>query len=262
MNKKTDFSFDRILTPEELNFWSTFFDYFPCHHNRYFQSILSSFSKEIIKENTEIEDYYEKVKLFNTKDELVSLIADSTFSKPARENYGKIIKDLDKIFPDSKPIELFLMSLYGGFIQDWTLELKPNGINLLPGDKPLDQITYVPQLAMVCDLMAERIFQLFPKLNLKPIKISGEKILINNKNNTALAISIKNSGLVERFNIQDGNKKVLDFGFTFSTNTIEEKEIYAPLQKEQVKFISLVQKHYLEITLDTKESCYNIKRKI
>jgi hypothetical protein len=255
MNNKPDFSFDRTLASEELNFWSTFFDYFPCHHNRCLQSLVSYFAKEI-KGTNDIEDYYEHIKTFETKEELINFMNGQDLPEAVKENYPRVIKDLDKIFPDSNPVDLFLMSIYGAYIQGWELELNQNGINLVPGGRSVDLTTYVPQLAMVVDLMNERAAQIFPHLNLKPIKVSGEKVLIDEKDgNKTFKIKIEKNSLITRMVINKRDDSFShDFSVTFNENGDISKEIYSPLQQEQKKFITVINKHFLENELTSKET--------
>lgn len=281
MIKSPHFIFDRTLDSEELNFWSTFFDHFPCHHNRYCQSLIHHFSKEEkIDHKINIVSYYELFKDCESNEEMFELINESDWNHPTKSNFPNIIKDLNKIIPSAKPIELFLMSIYGGNVQDWSLKLTPNGINLnvLEGNY-IDKITYVPQLAMITDLMAGRINEIFSSVNFKPIKITGKKEIFeissgNYDRNQSFLISIKennestylnnnnNSTLVIRRKMCEDFSSYIDLAFDCSANAVESKNISSPLGNEQSKLIKLIQLTSLSKSLNMKEISYNRKSKI
>jgi hypothetical protein len=261
MNNKPDFSFDRTLTPEELNFWTSFFDHFPFEHNQNIQFMHSSFLEQLKKLN-DSENYYEKIKILKTKDELDSFIREQAIPPFNKEAYSKIIDNFDKIFPDSRPIEIFLMSMYGATIQSWKLGITKNGINILPNEESISVTNYVPQLAMIADFMNERASQIFPNLNLQPIKISGEKILFDKENNERILFKIEKNCFAKQ--LSEDNNKIFsyDFSHTFSENNDYSQQIYSPFDEVQSRFIKTIEKHFLEQKLDSKQNCSNKRIKI
>jgi hypothetical protein len=259
MNTQPDFQFDRTLTTEELNFWSTFFDHCPFSDYCYIQSFVSAFAKETTIK-FDLEEYYEKIKSFTDKDELIQLFDKSDLPEMFKQNYPKVLSKLEKIFLNSKPLDLFFMSLYSGFCQNMNFELTSNGVNLLPNSRP----THVAELAFLVDFMGERATQIFPHLNIQPIKINGEKTYTNNRSKAVYTLSISKS-LVRRLTNENPNNKydfAFEVGYDFSKNTNDKLEIYSSLGYEQEKLLKLIQKNYLEYTLQINKNRYNNKTKI
>jgi hypothetical protein len=259
MNTQPDFTFDRTLTQEELNFWSTFFDHCPFGDYCYIQSLISAFAKETTIK-FDLEEYYEKIKSFQNDNELIELFDKSDLPYMFKENYPKVLSKLEKIFPNSKPLDLFVMSLYSGFCQNMNFELTHDGINLLPSSRP----THVVGLALLVDFMGERATQIFPHLNIQPINLSGEKTYTDNKSKAIYTLCISKS-LVKRLTNENPNKAyefAFEVGYDFSKNTNDKLEIYAPLGYEQEKFLKFIEKNYLENTLQTNKNRYNNKTKI
>lgn len=277
MTNTPHFSFNRTLSPEELNFWSTFFDYFPCHHTRYFQSAINIFSKQIsgkFQDKLDLDFLYQKVKACNTNQEMFDFLNQQDLNDNAKHAFKKIIADFTKIIPNAKPVELFLLSIYSGNIQDWNLELQPNGINLssIKG-QDIERKTFVTELAMVTDLMAGRLIEIVPSLNFEPIVTSGKQGIINSNNekyiifvepnkNNAYFSNDGASMLAGRIKISNEKEHELEFAFDYSKNSNEQKNIYAPLAQEQNNLINIIRKNYLDNVLSTQEVRYNIKRKI
>lgn len=258
MNTIPDFKFDRVLTNEEFNFWSSFFDHCPFDNYVYTQGIISSFAKE--KKSLDLNDYYEKIKKFEHIDELIELFNNSKLTIPFKENYSKAINKLDKIFPNSKPLELFFMSIYSGFCQNMNFELTSVGLNALPSERA----THVAELGFLVDFMESRATQIFPHLNINPVKLSGAKTYTHEKSKAVYTICINNS-LVTR--VTNENKKnhyefAFDVGYDFSRNTNEKLEIYSGLGNEQETLLKLIEINYLESTLKVNKSSYNNKIKI
>jgi hypothetical protein len=259
MNTKPDFSFDRTLTDEELNFWSTFFDHCPFGDYIYTQGIISAFAKET-KINLNLEEYYLKIKEFKNNDKLIELFNNSDLSVSFKDYYPRAINKLDKIFPNSKPLNLFFMSLYSGFCQNMNFELTAQGVNLLPNRRP----THVVELALLVDLMGGRANQLFPHLDIKPVKLTGENTYKQDKSEEIYTLTIEGS-LVKR-SADKINKGTYEFAYEvaydFSKNTNTKLEIHAPLAFEQENFLKLVEKNYLESILQVNKTSYNNKIKI
>lgn len=253
------FLFERELTKEEFNFWSTFFDHFPCHHNRYIQSFISTFAKQIPqKEEFNLETAYHALKNSQSNEEMIETLSRLNNWMPnVIDKYAKTIHALDKIIPNNKPIELFLFSIYSGFIQDWNLELSSKGISLI-NEGEISRKTHVPQLAMVADLMAGRLKDIFPTLDIAPISLKGETLLSNQKESYFFAhkkgikncyLSNPNYGsIIQRYFVINNEKK-LEFNYDFSQNTDDQKSIYAPLQYEQNKLLVIIQNNYLNSSL-------------
>ncbi len=259
MTTNPHFSFEQELTKEEFNFWSTFFDHFPCHHNRYIQSIISTFAKQISqKETLSLEEAYQSLKNSQSNNEMIETLSKQHNWMPnVIEKYEKTINALHKIIPNNKPIELFLFSIYSGFIQDWNLELSSKGISLINSGE-ISKKTYVPELAMVADLMAGRLKDIFPNLNIEPISLKGETLLINDKESYLFAhkkgikncyLSNSNYGsIIQRYSVINNEKK-LEFNYDFAQNTDDHKNTYAPLQYEQNKLLVIIQNNYLNSSL-------------
>lgn len=257
MNTQPDFSFNRTLTNEELNFWSTFFDHCPFSEYGYIQEIISAFTKD---SNFNLQEYSVKIKFLNSKEQLIELFDTSNFSSSCRLGYSKAINKLDKIFPNSKPLNLFFMTLYSGICQNMNFEFTPQGLNLLHNDRP----THVCELAFLADFMSERATQIFPHLNIKPIKLIGENTYEHKRSGARYILSIDGS-LVNRTKDLN-NKGTYEFGsevsYDFSQNTREKLKIYAPLEEKQSQLIKLIEKNYLESTLEVNKTSYNKKIKI
>lgn len=259
MNIQPDFSFDRTLTNEELNFWSTFLDHCPFGDYIYTQGIISAFAKET-KINFNLEEYYLKIKEFKTNEQLIELFNNSDLSVSFKEYYPKAISKLDTIFPNSTPLNLFFMSLYSGFCQNMNFEITPEGVNLLPNPRP----THVVELALLVDFMGGRATQLFPHLNIEPVKLTGERTYKQNKSEAIYTLTI-DGNLVKRSSDMN-NKNTYEFAhevaYDFSKNTNAKLETHAPLAYEQEKFLKLIEKNYLESILQVNKKSYNNKIKI
>ena len=267
---KNQFIFLKELNKEELNFWATFFDYFPCHHNRYFQSVINHMSKQVPgKETINIDSWYEILKDCKTNDDMINLfLSKHEWSEPIKKCFPKIINTLNKIVPNSKPIELFLLSIYGGSIQDWDLETSSKGINFIGTEsKDLERKTYVPQLAMIADLISGRLNEIFPNIQIKPNQLIGEVYLTTQENKEGLHFLAKESNKNSYYSSNFSSTKIIrskksaneenynvQFQYDFSQNTDDHKECYAPLLYEQVNLLKLIQKHYLSSSLDSKKS--------
>lgn len=270
MIKENIFYFDRELNKEELNLWSTFFDYFPCHHNRGIQSILNDFNGNVSKKEWNIQTVYEELKKFNNNKEMIEKFSEiGSWTKDTINSYAKTISELQKIIPVGKPIEFFLMSIYSGSVQDWNIEINSKGIGFTSLYDNLWDKTYAPQVAMVADLMAGRINDIFTTLKVNPIKIYGE-IKLEDKNNKSFCVFVhKNNNnsyvsnsnfgsTIERYTIF--NEKInLDFSYDFSKNTNESKRLYSPMQDEQKNLLSLINKNYIDslLTQNTKQKNKN-----
>ncbi len=276
METNPHFLFDKELTPKELNFWSTFFDHFPCHHHRNIQFIINSFSKQLSRNSLNLVEVYLRLNDSQTNQEMFYIFSKQYEIKEyIFESYIKTVTDLNKIIPDRKPIELFLMSIYSGFIQDWNLELSSKGISLInTNSNELSRKTYVPQLAMVADLMAGRIQDIFPKLDISPINISGEikldakqqdyesYIFSHKKSKYLNYLSSSNfSPIIERTSILNKIKK-FDFSYDFSKNTEDIKGLYSPLQYEQNTLLNLIRINYIKSTIQNNDIITKNKFKI
>ncbi len=260
MNTTPDFIFNRTLTDDELKFWSNFFDKFPFHRQAYTQALISLFSKNL-SESIDLDETYRAIQGFQAKEELINhFFKDNNEYTQFNENYPLIINKLDEFFPNSEPVQLFLMSLYGGCIQNMNFEISANGVHVLPTDRTIKICTYVPELAFIVDFMGNRANEIFPHLKLEPIKVSGEVNLKEKKGDGEYLIKIEKN-TVKRFIIEDKSLN-FEFGYDFSQNSEDRHDRYAPLQYEQTRLLRAIQDSYLRKALDINEPKNTNKNKI
>jgi len=259
MNKTPEFLFDRTLNNEELNFWTNFLDNFPFHRQAYTQALISYFSKNFT-ESIDLDESYKTIQEFKTKEELVNYFKKDGASIQFIENYPLIIDKLDTFFPNSKPVQLFLMSLYVGCIQNMNFEISSTGIHILPTDRKIKVSTYIPELAFIVDFMGQRANEIFPNLNMKSVTISGEVALKEKSSDESYVIKVENN-IVKRFLVTE-KENIFEFGYDFSQNSDDRKDIYSPLQYEQKRLLRAIQDYYLRNSLEINSLKPNNKLKI
>lgn len=244
--KLLSFDFDKPLTFKEHIFWSDFFNNFPSSSNIYLQSWIRKYSdlKVLIAD-------FEKIKFSQSYNSL----KEST-------NYDyflKAIKSYERIFPEGKKENHFLMCIYGLTCQEWDLEITKDCV-FIPRTPSFEQKNWnkstVPvTLAMVSDLMAGRINHIYPSLkDVNPVGLKGEvKLPIPDD---FLLLKVEGS-TAKRYLFKGDNYNYgffdLDFEYSFARNG-EDNIFLSPFGKQQKNFLSVLHHQKIEDILGPKNT--------
>jgi hypothetical protein len=277
MTKQPHFTFDRTLTQNEFVFWQNFCDHLPTNHNSYLHGILNRFAHNTPNKNLDLYHYYDLLKDCSTTKEMFSVIKKQDWQEVHLKSFEKVALTFNQLIPEGTPLELFLMTIYSCYVADFNLELTPKGINFINTNNSFLKQTHTVELALMVDLMGGRLNDIFPKLNLPPVNISGEFLISTDKNKhftcsiceSNIPTYLKNNNstkIVKRFvaTTEEGKTSnfYLDFSFDFFQNSNNDENKFSPLHSKQKNLLNIIENNYLNSLLASNNTTIQQKLKI